>query len=61
MWVKKGGKKIRGEGGGVAAGVEFPATISQIWSFPAYWLDLRENALSLLISGPDSSTGDGEQ
>lgn len=28
---------------------------------PACWLDLRENALSLLISGPDSSAGDGEQ
>lgn len=28
---------------------------------PAYWLDLRENALSLLISGSDSSAEDGEQ
>lgn len=28
---------------------------------PAYWLALRENALSLLKSGPDSSAGDGEQ
>lgn len=46
----------------------FPTTISWILSFalrlaraPAYWLDLRENALSLLISGPDSSSGDREQ
>lgn len=51
---------VCGKGGG-----DFPTTISRMQSFafraPAYWLDLRENALSLLISGPDSSSGDGEQ
>lgn len=53
---------------GKCVGGEFPTTLSRIQSFalrlaraPAYWLDLRENALSLLISGPDSSSGDREQ
>lgn len=28
---------------------------------PTYWFDLRQNALSLLISGLDRLSGDGEQ
>lgn len=57
-----------GLNGKCVGGGDFPTTISRIQSFaprlaraPAYWLDLRENALSLLISGPDSSSGDREQ
>lgn len=60
MWVKKGGEEV-----GWAAGGEFPRRCIPDTEFfpvgptraPVYWLDLRENALSLLISGPDSSTG----
>lgn len=67
MWVKKGGRgKKKKTTGGVAGGEFDPQyrVFSPLFGparTPAYWLDLRENALSLLISGPDSSAGDGEQ